>query len=283
MSAANDIHEAGESGWHAELDIVLRPAAGRTVIAERRSQGPLRVQRPFHPEGETCHVYLLHPPGGIVGGDRLAVTVRVEAGARALLTTPGAGKFYRSGGAAARQTQHLRIEGDGCLEWLPQEAIVFDGALASTLTRIDASPEGRCIAWDVVCLGRPAAGERYESGRFVQRLEVFREGVPVLLEGVAVDGDGDVLRAFWGLGGRSVCATLIAFPCTAECLALVGEVLARADGGPPAAATLVDGVLLVRCLGDGAEAVRGVLTDCRNVLRPRLLGLGVCLPRIWNT
>ena len=113
-------------GWPAELHLGFARDAARTALVERRHLGPLRVQRPFYPEGEgVCHVYLLHPPGGLVAGDDLQVSARVEPGAHALLTTPAAAKLYRSRAASgpARQVQRFEVQGDGILEWLPQESI----------------------------------------------------------------------------------------------------------------------------------------------------------------
>jgi urease accessory protein len=118
---------ASAPGWLAELDLGFAPRGSRTVLARRRHRGPLAVQRPFHPEGDVCHVYLLHPPGGVVAGDRLAIRVAADPGAEALLTTPAAGKFYRSEGPVARQTVALEIGEGASLEWLPQETILYPG------------------------------------------------------------------------------------------------------------------------------------------------------------
>ena len=115
------------------------------------------MQRPFFPEGrEVCHVYLLHPPGGIVGGDRLQVEARVGAGAHALLTTPAATKVYRSAGPAAAQEAELVVARDGVLEWLPQETIVYDGADVALATRARLERGARFLGLDLLCFGLPA-------------------------------------------------------------------------------------------------------------------------------
>src|SRR5262245_5204087 len=125
-----------DSGWHAAIDLGFEATGGTTHLARRAHRGPLVVQRPFRPEGPAvCHVYLLHPPGGLVGGDGLVVDVGVDAGAHALVTTPAASKVYRTNGEEVRQTQRLRVAGRGALEWLPQEAILYDGARATLETR----------------------------------------------------------------------------------------------------------------------------------------------------
>ena len=117
-----------ESGWKAELKLRFSRTVNKTVLSERSQKGPLTVQRPFYPEGECCHVYVLHPPGGIVSGDQLAIAINVDENAKALITTPGASKFYRSSGEQAFQTIALSINEGATLEWLPQETIIFEGA-----------------------------------------------------------------------------------------------------------------------------------------------------------
>jgi len=153
-----DVHAgtAQTTGWQACLELGFEKRGLRTVAAQRRHYGPLAVQRPFYPEGDVCHLYLLHPPGGVVGGDTLDIRVRAGTGARALVTTPGATKFYRSAGATAAVTQTLQVDAGAVLEWLPQEAILFQGAVARQQTCIELAA-GACFAgWDILCLGRPA-------------------------------------------------------------------------------------------------------------------------------
>jgi urease accessory protein len=250
-------------------------------MAARRQRGPLAVQRPFYPEPEVCHLYLLHPPGGVVGGDRLRIGVDVAAGARALITTPGAAKYYRSAGATAVQEQHLRIAAGGLLEWLPHENILFAGARLRSRTRVDLSGGARFIGWDVHSLGRPVIEERFDRGSADLRWGLFRDGRPLLLErlrlGSACDLSGpSVLRGF------PVSATLIATGAAASDLdAARGSV----DGPPglPMAMTLLDDVLVARCLANGVEAVRRVFLRLWAILRPRLMGRAACPPRIWAT
>src|SRR5690606_30424398 len=114
-----------DDGWRAELALRFELRGPRTVLAGRRHYGPLRVQRPFYPEGAPCHTYVLHPPGGVVGGDRLHMDIRLEPGSHALLTMPGATKFYRSAGATSLLQQHFHVGEDAVLEWLPQDNILF--------------------------------------------------------------------------------------------------------------------------------------------------------------
>lgn len=280
-SAAKDgLVHSERDGWHALLDLEFRQAGERTVFVRREGYGPLQVQRPFYPEGGVCHLYLLHPPGGVVGGDRLEVRVHVDAEARALITTPAAGKCYRSDGRQAELLQCLSIAPGGVLEWFPMETIVFAGANARSTTRIELVQDARFIGWEIACLGRPAAAERFDAGLFDQRMEVYRHGRPLLIERNRFEGGGDMLRGAWGLGGATVAGTLIATDCDERDAQVAHEVI-EADGR--AAVTLVDGLLLVRCLGHHAERIREQLTRVWQAIRPRLLGLAAESPRIWRT
>ncbi|MEO7558110.1 MAG: urease accessory protein UreD, partial [Gammaproteobacteria bacterium] len=141
-------------GWRAELSLRFARANGRTVLAARRHQGPLQIQRAFYPEpGGVCHAYILHPPGGVVAGDSLAIEVRVDERAQTLLTTPAAGKFYRSTGRSATARQVLIVSAGAELEWFPQENIVFQGARVAMTTRIDLAADGAFMGWEILCLG----------------------------------------------------------------------------------------------------------------------------------
>ena len=204
-----------------ELNFAVRQ--GRTTLAKMQFHGPLRVQRPFYPEpapaetagrapaSQPCHCCLLHPPGGLVSGDDLSLEVRLGQGSHALLTAPSASKFYAADAhnVAQRQTNDLHVSG-GMLEWLPRETIVYDGARAEMRTSVELDAASACIGWEMVCLGRPAAGETFTTGSVRQSLCVSREGVPLLHEVLRLEG-GDALQlGACGLGGHAVSATLFA-------------------------------------------------------------------------
>jgi urease accessory protein len=267
-------------GWQAALRLGFRPGPGRTVLAERFRQGPLAVQRALYPEGEVCHVYLLHPPGGVAGGDSLDIRAATRAGASALVTTPGATKFYRSNGAPASQRQTLKPEG-GTLEWLPQENILFPGAEVTLDTRVELAGDARFIGWEINCLGRPVLAERFDHGQALMRFQLYRDGQPVLLERFLVQGE-TALDAPAGLRGRPVFASLYATPADTACVVAVREHLAGAGDGQ-LGITLVDGVLVARYLGESTEQARKLFIRIWEALRPLLLGRPACPPRIWNT
>ncbi|MGH8611371.1 MAG: urease accessory protein UreD [Gammaproteobacteria bacterium] len=271
----------GGTGWEARIELGFELRHGRTVMA-RRHYGPLAVQKPFYPEGEVCHTYLLHPPGGIVGGDRLTIEATVGNSGRALLTTPAAAKIYRSVRDASVQEYHLKIAPGGALEWLPQETILFAHCRAVTATRVEVERGAAFIGWEILCLGRPASDERFDAGSCRQRMEVWREGTPLMIERARLEGGSSLLSARWGLMGRAVLGTLVAVPANHALLEAVREAVLPTPGDL-FSATLLGEVLLCRCLADHGETARRCFTSAWSAIRPHLLGRPACYPRIWST
>lgn len=277
------------AGWDAELELDYELRAGRSVLVRRRHHGPLAVQRPFHPEPDgTCHTYVLHPPGGVVGGDRLHLRAHAARDARVLLTTPAATKLYRSGGRPAHVIQHITVAAGARCEWLPQETIAYAGTDVTLETRFELEHGATLLAWDVMCLGRPASGERFEHGRIEQRLQVVRGGEPVLLERARYAGGTAVLSAPWGLGGSPVAGTLV---CSggarpAGLVDEVREVLARIAAGETACTELAHAsgsTIVCRYRGHGTEHALLAFRAAWAVLRERCCATPAMPPRIWAT
>ncbi|MEJ0084254.1 MAG: urease accessory protein UreD [Pseudomonadota bacterium] len=295
-------------GWQADLrlrfnaDAARAERCGRTRLVERSHRGPLVVQRPFYPEGDPCHVYLVHPPGGVVGGDELRLDVQVDAEAHALITTPAATKFYRCEGRVSSQTQELRAAG-ATLEWLPQENIFYRGADVRTATRVQLDADSRFIGWEIACLGLPARGEHFDAGALRLDLEIWRSGSaaalvdlrtqhdrpgmhagadthPVFIDRLRLSGTSRARGAAWGLAGQEAVGTLLAAPATVAQLEAIRELVADK---PFAAVSLVDGVLVLRALAPQAEAVRNLFIAAWQRLRPAVIGRAAVLPRIWAT
>jgi urease accessory protein len=265
--------EALASSWRAQLALEFEREGKRTVLARRGSEGPLVVQKPLYPEGdEVCHAIVVHPPGGIAGGDELSLEVKTEG--HALLTTPGATKWYRSAGPWAKQK--LLFEVDGTLEWLPRETIVFDGALAQLECEIRLGSAARYIGWEIVCLGRTGSGERFSRGKLRIDTRIVREEKLLWLERGEIEGGGALMRSAVGLGGRSVFGTVIAAAPAFE-PSLVNQCRKIA------ATTVLPGLLIARYLGDSTEQAFRQFTDLWGLLRPALTGREAQQPRIWRT
>ncbi|HMJ52355.1 MAG TPA: urease accessory protein UreD [Polyangiaceae bacterium] len=280
-------HAGSASVWSAELRLRFTSAAGSTRLGHCEHRGPLRVQRAFYPEGSAvAHVYVLHPPGGLAGGDELSIDVDVDPGAHALLTTPAAGKCYRSDGRVARQTQRLRVGPGARLEWLPQENILFEGAQVRLETRIDLDPSSVFIGWDVLCLGRPASGERFRKGRCRQSVELFSEGRPLCIDRASYEGGAPLLDARWGLHGVATTGMLFAWPASNAVLDLARNVELASSEAALVSHTLLGApslLLVSRYLGPDAARAREYLAQVWRAIRPELLGRVASCPRVWST
>jgi urease accessory protein len=269
------------AGWRAELDLRCELRDDRTRLVGKRQLGPLTLQRPFYPEGDVCHLCLLHPPGGVVGGDSLRIQVDIAPGAHALATTPGASKFYRSAGADALLEQRLRVEAGGVLEWFPQESILFPGARVRSRTEIALLGDARFIGWEMLSLGRPVIAERFDAGSLSVALRISRDGRPLLADLLRVT-EPRHLDGPAGLRGQPVSGTFVAVGCNAAMLEATRGLLA-APQGLLFGATLLDDLLVARCLAGTTEPMQQVFFTLWQALRPMVLGRDACAPRIWAT
>jgi urease accessory protein len=279
MRASQPILEPISAGWRAELALGFQFTNNKTVLSEKKFEGPLVVQKPFYPEGDAvCHAIVLHPPAGIAGGDELTLDVRARPHASALLTTPGAGKWYRSAGPWAKQS--LRFEVEGNLEWLPRETIVFDGALASLECRVDLAGEASYIGWEVVCLGRTGSGERFERGEIRIDTKIARDGRLLWLERGRIAGGGALMRSPAGLGGKTVFGTLLA---ASDSIRKEIVSMWREKTGPCVAMTFLPGLLIGRYLGDSSEDAMQCFSRLWELVRPVVSEREAIHPRIWST
>jgi urease accessory protein len=284
-------------GWQARLALRFEAAHARTQITRREHSGPLLVQRAFYPEApagpdapagrphtaQPCHVYVIHPPGGVASGDALQLEVEVCAGAHALLTTPAAGKFYRRGpGGVARVIQGLAVDG-GVLEWLPQENIFYPDAAVELRTVVKLSGAARFIGWEIGCLGLPASARGLEQGALRLHFELWRQGQPQLLERLHVSRES--LGPRWGLAGHVALGTALLCPAGPPELALA---LARASAAANCAelmlaCTLVDEVLVCRATARRTDTLKKAFERWWQAIRPAALARQAVTPRIWST
>ena len=279
------VTEPVSSSWQASLALGFVRRDDSTILARREHRGPLRVQKALYPEGPgVCHAIVLHPPAGIAGGDQLEIRVEADAGAHALLTTPGAGKWYRSGGAQSSQRIHIKVGAGATAEWLPQESILFSGALAEMRTTIDLDAGARYTGVETLCFGRRACGETFDKGYLRLMTDIRCEGKLLWRERGMIDGGSALLASPIGLAGFSVCSTVLAAGAelTPETLAACRTAGSR-EAGAQWGVSLLPQLLVGRYLGHSAEAAREWLMQLWAVLRPAMSGREAIAPRIWNT
>lgn len=249
----------------------------------RRHQGPLLVQRAFQQLDGSCQVYLLHPPGGVVGGDQLGLRVGLGAGTRALITTPAAAKLYASSGRTALLTQACDVADGALLELLPQESIVYDGAHAEAYTHVALASTAQFIGWEITCLGRDERG--FSRGRHVQRWQLTRQEQTLWSERSLIEGGSSVLQAPWGLAGRPVLGTLVATGTPPGLVEALRQTLPETTTAETErdwfAVTQLGEVLVCRYLGYSAEVAKRHFCAVWASIRRATSGQKAVPPRIW--
>jgi urease accessory protein len=273
--------------WHASLQLDYAQESGRSV-ARFRHEGPLRILQSLYPEGDAvCHNVLVHPPGGLVGGDTLAVRVSGAGGSHGLVTTPGASRFYRSEGGTALQDVRIRLESGARLEWLPLEAIYYSGCIAHNRLVLDLEPGAELLGWDIAAFGLPQAGQPFVAGSVLQHLEL--SGAWLERGRIAAD-DRRLLDGPHGLAGQRCLASLF-LACGSdlarprrEALLEAARAVIEADALVRLAGATAPGprVLVVRVLAPLVEPAVKLLKAVRRAWRPLLWDVEAPEPRGWN-
>jgi urease accessory protein len=267
--------------WQAKLELEFTRRGAHTVLTRNRHQGPLQVQKALYPEGrETCHIAVLHPPGGIAAGDTLRVHAALEAGAHALLTTPGASKWYRSEGESARQALAFSLGEQGALEWLPRENIVFDGADLVLDLEVELAPGAHYVGWDILSFGRRASGEAWRRGRLKMQSRIRINGRVLWAEVANIDAAGGFAASPMGLNGMTVCGTMLM--AGVEPSALLAACRSVAVPRPASVGiTQLPHLVVARYLGDATEAAFAWFTALWAASRPTVFGKTAQPPRVW--
>ena len=276
--------------WFAKLELGFKKDQKRTILAHRKHSGPVRVQKMLWPEKTgVCHALIVHPPAGIAGGDHLSFEVQVDQAAHALVTTPGAGKWYRTNQKPAYQHIHLSVQQQGMLEWLPQETMLFNGALAHSETHIQLAESASFIGWDMLVLGRQARQEQFSEGCYHNQFHLWQNGKLLVADTLRFEGHDRFLRSCLGMDGHAVMASFWAVPPKAarmtdqleQQLDVLRDLVMRMN--VPVTLTLLDDVITARYLGDDVRQCHDAFAGIRARLRRDWFGLDEEFPRIWRT
>lgn len=269
--------------WAATLALSFTHRPTGSYLSHRLHNGPLVVQKSLHPEGsDVCHAVIVHPPGGVAGGDTLTLNVTLKAGAQALITTPGAGKWYKAHGAQAQQQLNFQLGAGAVLEWFPQENILFNSAQVAFAAEIQLAADAKLALWDIVCLGRQAQQEVWRVGTYGLRQRISRGGQLIWNERAFLRAEDGLRESPVGLQHAPVFGTFLV--CAGQ---VPPEVLAdcRAINVPGAKVglTALPEVLVIRYVGHASQQARHYFEQCWQRLRPWYHGRIAQRPRIWNT
>lgn len=266
------------SGWRSNLKLVYGYSQGATNLVESYNQAPLKVQRPFYPEGkDICHSVILHTAGGVVGGDELSINCHLQPHAKALITTAAASKIYRSNGLNAQQSINIQVDSGAILEWLPQETIVFNEAIYRQNIRVELAPEASFMGWEITRFGRSARGEKFLEGEWRSYTEIWREGKPLWIDRQCLSGNEDTFSSCHGLAGQPIAGSFVwvGQPVVKE---VVMQVRNLWQGEGECGASRLENGLLCRYRGNSTAEVRNWFIGVWQLLR----GRGGCVPRVWQ-
>lgn len=270
-------------GWLAQLSLAFEKRQERTILVRRQHYGPMVIQKILQPQADAAaHGVIVHPPGGIAGGDQLELRVELADKAQVLLTTPGATKWYKSAGRLASQQVDITLAAHSQLEWLPQENIFFSGAEVSLKTNVSLAENAKLATWEIVSLGRRASGECWQHGRLKQHLTISREQRLIWSESALLDSQSKVLQAKAGLKGYGV------FGCFIVAAGHLPDALldqcrsVKADSGVYGVSALPE-IFVARYIGDCPQQARQYFEKLWCCLRPWYASAEVVRPRIWAT
>ncbi|MBD2594042.1 urease accessory protein UreD [Nostoc spongiaeforme FACHB-130] len=291
------------TAWQGKLNLVYENCQNSTQLIYNHHQAPLKVQRPFYPEGEqVCHSVILHTAGGVVGGDRLSSHFHLKPNTQALITTAAASKIYRSNGLQARQTIDIQIDAGACLELLPQETILFNGADYRQDLRVELAPGASFLGWEITRFGRSARGEKFLQGKWRSHSEIWQQGVPLWIDRQLLPGNPEIFHSPHGLFGQPIVGSLIwlGHPVSTEIVETARSLFTPhsrlVSGVEPllstqhsalstqhlVGVTQLEHGLLCRYRGASTSEVRNWFTAVWHILRTSFLSRGICIPRVWQ-
>lgn len=281
--------KAGE--WYANLQLSIEQRSSGARLVKCKRSGPLHIQKAFYPEGvDLAHLYILHPPGGLVSGDSLTIEAEVNERSAALITTPGAGRLYCARDVSRPQVQNnfLRIAEGASLEWFPMETLFYSGSNGTSTTKIEVAKGGHFMGWDIASLGLPASDQPFRSGELKQSLEIVYDGTVSWLEKWRFNAkDTEFLNSPLGLNGNSASGIFIAGPLPEQLTETQLNELhnlcesVQTNNHGFAGASQTDQWVVMRYVGPSTTHAREYFVKAWRQLRPIVIKRPPCEPRIW--
>jgi len=255
------------------IALAVTAGPGGTRRGRVHEAGSLRARFP-NGNGQTLDAVIVNVAGGMTGGDRFDIAVKVGAGASLNVTSAAAEKIYRSLGPDTEIAVKLEAGAGGRLAWLPQETIMFDRARLRRKIDVDLAPDATLLLAEATVFGRSAMGETVTSGCFFDRWRVRVGGALVFAESIRLDGGiTQTLNERAVAAGGVAVASVLKIPGDDENAAAIRAM--QQDFSAEVGASAWNGLALVRCVAADGAALRH---DLMRVLTA--LG-GAPLPRLW--
>lgn len=276
--------------WFAKLELGFTKDSNRTILAHRKHFGPVRVQKMLWPEKTgVCHAIIVHPPAGIAGGDHLTFEIKIDQDSHALVTTPGAGKWYKTNLKQAFQHIHIHVQDEAIFEWLPQETMLFNGANANSETIVHLDAAASFIGWDMLVIGRQARHETFSQGAYQNKFQLYQNQKILVADCLNFKGNDRWLKSCLGMNGHAVMASFWAVPPEQyrsnfyldQHIDQIRELIMRMNIN--VTLTLLDYVVTARYLGDDVRECHDAFAAIRAKLRRYWFDLDEEFPRIWRT
>jgi urease accessory protein len=289
---------APKNSWLASLFLEFSLTPSGSQLTRTKRNGPLSVQKAFYPEGRDCaHIYLLHPPAGIVSGDELRVKIQVNAQAHCLVTTPGANRFYRAredltiGDSKQIQQCELVLAEQAKCENFPLETIVYEGADGFNTVDVHLKNDSAYLGWDITCLGLPSAGKLFEQGSYIQLNRVYCEDTLIYHDRIAINPSNQIHKHMAGLNNHSVFGTFMAYAPKGQILDTENKTLVEQlrdcmtaeEAAHKISITQIRDLLVIRYLGQHAEECKALFVQLWQIIRPLYLNKRATIPRVWHT
>ena len=273
--------------WQGSISLETRKKRGSTRLSFLKHQGPLRIQRPFLQDDGSCHIYLIHPPGGVVGGDALFVKFEGHENTNTLITSSAASKFYSCEAGLPKQkiSQDLTVKRGSLLEWVPHENIFFEGSKTELQNKIVMSDESRFFGWEIMVLGRLESDKNSFGGTLRSTTTISIDSQ--LIHRDFFDYSPEMGQSSWGLNGKRVIGSLIAtspYIENEEFTRLFSDIKKKICG-QSFGATRKKGLFLLRYLGSSVEECKHGFNFARDTLHQNkalMLGCNGERPRIWS-
>ena len=278
---------APSASWEGSLQLTFAKTETATQLIHSRSQAPLKIQRPFYPEGpEVCHSVILHTAGGMVAGDRLALNIHLNPHAHALITTAAASKIYRSQGPLAHTQIDIDIAAGARLEWLPQATIAFNQARYRQDLRINLGPGAHWLGWEITRFGRSASGEKFIDGDWRSHTEVWQDDHPLWIDRQWLPGSEAMFQSQHGLANCPVVGSFVCLgqPVDSEIVAAARNFanISQPDARSQFGVTQLPLGLLCRYRGTSSLEAHQWFCAIWHLVRLAFWQRPVCVPRVWS-